>query len=1404
MPSSPSSSEDEGARAAAAGDLGPMVELAQICHFCATFRVPLKLSPFTRTLALLAELHFKLTRDQMGVKLEKMIQDWEKAVARKLHENWQLEFAVNPMEATSYAGLRVHERIRILNALCLWKAESCVEIRKYIATIQQENNTKALDTMFANAKRIRLSINFDADAADRTPLLRIAPAEKTEQVDVVAMEEIPKLSMKKLLNEDENGDQSASQVAADHTSLKQEDKDLKTNSTAKDRDEVAVKPVAVNKEEEASVKSDSRKMDIDMICGSPSSSYESSPKKKLEPESATNGQKADEKLKFSSIQEIIKVKTEAQSVMKDSIIASSVHTVVAATIKSETKENKSIENGKSQTSPAPAVPPPSHDAALQSSKKRLIIRDDDSDSSDSDEPMAKLKDKSTTHMKQEFSPVKKKLKTETEVVKVTKEPLADGAATDISETITVKEEVSAVSTIATITETSKEEKQNATDTVQIVAVEKTTAAPPTVAVAVIVATTEDTNFDINCECCLKDYDMRYLDPPLVERPAGEWRCFECLVNDARGWPRRRKPTSASPTSKAENPADDKKPSSSKSSKQSSTSSSKRARTTSSSKSSGSTKRNSKSSSSKRKKSSSGNHSSTSTSNKKPSSSSSKKKHKKKKSSSSLHNSSSHHHKSSSSSSHRRRYHHEYAKLLTSFQARRKERLCIEEMRITDPSRGAELLEAPTSWRVVSSTLETLRELIEALSGGSLEQERLRSRLISVLKVQEKEEEERKKRRELAWNVLPRRQSSRIAIGRMKSHSSGTDSEADDDFSEDENGGHSNNRRSSRSKRTRSSAGVNPTVGYDSKQQLALERASRARRRQHHDEMGDDEDAHEDAAALGDWIDWSILKGNKRGFSTLCLAAIDRLLKEEISELFARPVDPEYDGCPDYLTIIEHPIDLGTIHTRLQSGFYKKWEIFKIDVDRVWENCRAFNGSDTLIAQYADTLAALFKSMCKAAEKRGAHMMKDRSGDEDEEDEDDDEDPHKSSSDESKAESRTSANKEWTESGSSESSGSSEDTSASSSDEGGKSTTRSSRKRATPTNTGTRPTRSSPSAASSTRSTRGTRAAATKKRRQAAWKSDDEESASSSESDDESEDEEEDDEPTRRNGKKRGPATRATRQETPPSRRSSPSAAASRQQVSPPSVPRKETEKKAQVKSPPPPAAAPVVAAKVNAAPQSSAVSKPAATRKPRLRVSDAEDDDDDDNSSSSDSDKASDSSSSSDSDDDSADSDDSDEEVNNQVAKPPKAPIKAATPTKKALPSEPSPPPPPPSPPKPVVTAAPAGPATNPPPPPPPPPPPTSKNGDARKKPGRKGSKQAPPSSSNSKKVSPRVAALQLEHGRSPRTPDARGGNNSNSAYANSPTMLASYLSSSSSSSSSYFSSSAESDSSDDDNSESE
>ncbi|EGZ23914.1 hypothetical protein PHYSODRAFT_487710 [Phytophthora sojae] len=268
--------------------------------------------------------------------------------------------------------------------------------------------------------------------------------------------------------------------------------------------------------------------------------------------------------------------------------------------------------------------------------------------------------------------------------------------------------------------------------------------------------------------------MRYVDPPLVERPSDEWRCFECLVNDARGWPRRRKSTPKEPFSpRADSHSKEsssRKRSSSSKARSSSSSSKKSKKSSSKSRSSSSSKKKSSSSSSKRKSSSS-----KSSSSKKSSSSSSSKKHKKRKSSSS----SSHHHHSSSHGHHRRRhrshhYHEEFAKLVGLFRERQEQRLGIEEARIKGDLQMA-FDEAPQGWRVVSSTLDDLRGLIQSLSGGSLEQDRLRGRLILIMKDQEKIEEERRKQQELAWNILPRRQSSRIAIGRMKNQT-GQDSD----------------------------------------------------------------------------------------------------------------------------------------------------------------------------------------------------------------------------------------------------------------------------------------------------------------------------------------------------------------------------------------------------------------------------------------------------------------------------------------------------------------------------------------------------------------------------------------------------------------------------------------------------
>ncbi|TYZ65051.1 hypothetical protein PybrP1_004503 [[Pythium] brassicae (nom. inval.)] len=1410
-------------------DLSGSLELAQVAHFCASFRAPLKLSRFSRTelqaalldaanpderqLALLAEVHFKLTRDQTGVKLERMIQDWEKAVARKLAENWQLEFASNPMASASYAELSVYDRIRVLNALCLWKAESCADIRKHIATLQKDD-AKAFGklrgseigtddagvsywyfdddcwvyaedkplwqreqreplyiTEFANGKRIRLSINFQASDADASPRVSADTTSDVVMADAVgSCEQEQQREVKK----EEATCASGMAAAIDEKAPVKEDPSLKEGRKAEaappaeDAGGRAPPPTpAVETTVKDEVRPVSRKMDINMICGSPASddtSVKSEPEKSASLLLDTNG--------ASISNGAVKVKDEKPANAPGSGDPSRVRADsprVAATDKRDSStqlqepkgdDKKGVKSERHRKGAAATAAA----AGGSATKKRFIIDDDNTDSSDSGSERKTAKKAAHAPEKRisfASSPQAKRQKTDattavaasaSAVVVVVEMPTPATSSESVappSATGGGNDTTSSTTTLSSATSGSNDAASN--------------GAPA------------DENFDINCECCQKDYDMRYLDPPLVERPAGEWRCFECLVNDARGWPRRRKPT-ASPTASAEPvAAEEKGKSAAKKSSGATSSATKRSRP-SSSKSSSSKAGGASSHSNKRKKSSG--HSASAS--KKSSSSSSSKKHKKKKkssSSASSHHSHRRHHRSSSSSHHRRRHHHEYSKLLAAFQARNTARVAVETYRLEEASRcDAGFLEGPTSWRVVSSSVDSLRALAESLTGGSLEQERLRSRLISILKVQEKLDEERRKRQELAWQVLPRRQSSRIAIGKMRNQSSSGSERSDDALSDDgdndDGGGGVGRKRIQRSGRARSSDSAH-AADDDSKQQLALDRASRARRRQHivdtdeHNSGDEDKPVMGEVVTLGNWINWSVLKGNKRSLSTMCLAAVDRLLKEEISDLFSRPVDPEFDGCPDYLTIITSPMDLGTIRTRLQSGSYKKWEAFKADVDLVWSNCRAFNGTDMMISQYADTLDALFQQMCVVAEKRGADAMADSS--DDSRDDDDDGGGGNSSSAESRAESKTSVNKEWTESSESESSGSS-DASASSSDNRGKA--RSSR--STQATGRAKPTRSSPSGAASASArasrSRGGRTGAKKTR-------------GSSESEASSSDASGDSDAVRRPTKRKATApARATRASsgrltatTPPKKSRGPSSASPRAPArTKPPKPNDDVPG-----SPPPPPPPAHVPASLEPSASGKSPRAFAVPRTARLRVSDG--------SSSDDSDKASSSSSSSSSSSDDS-SDDSDSDVDLRSPPPPrrKASTGAPTPTppsskKPAPPSDraarqaPPPPPPPPSSPPNSTTMTSPGSAPSPPPPPPPP----SDTGKTPKAAARGGATAG----HASKKAPSRPAPLKLN----------RVGD---SGHVNSPTLLSSYPSPSSSSSS-YFSSSADSDSSD-------
>ena len=53
----------------------------------------------------------------------------------------------------------------------------------------------------------------------------------------------------------------------------------------------------------------------------------------------------------------------------------------------------------------------------------------------------------------------------------------------------------------------------------------------------------------------------------------------------------------------------------------------------------------------------------------------------------------------------------------------------------------------------------------------------------------------------------------------------------------------------------------------------------------------------------------------------CKSLQARLSKRVDAAIFLTPVDPERDQCPDYLNLIAHPMDLGTVAARLAAGHY---------------------------------------------------------------------------------------------------------------------------------------------------------------------------------------------------------------------------------------------------------------------------------------------------------------------------------------------------------------------------------------------------------------------------------------------------------------------------------------------------
>ena len=65
-------------------------------------------------------------------------------------------------------------------------------------------------------------------------------------------------------------------------------------------------------------------------------------------------------------------------------------------------------------------------------------------------------------------------------------------------------------------------------------------------------------------------------------------------------------------------------------------------------------------------------------------------------------------------------------------------------------------------------------------------------------------------------------------------------------------------------------------------------------------------------------------------------------QEPNADFFLKPVDAEFLQLKDYRRVITHPMDLGTVETKLAERQYASASDFVDDVRLIWANARKYN------------------------------------------------------------------------------------------------------------------------------------------------------------------------------------------------------------------------------------------------------------------------------------------------------------------------------------------------------------------------------------------------------------------------------------------------------------------------------
>ena len=111
--------------------------------------------------------------------------------------------------------------------------------------------------------------------------------------------------------------------------------------------------------------------------------------------------------------------------------------------------------------------------------------------------------------------------------------------------------------------------------------------------------------------------------------------------------------------------------------------------------------------------------------------------------------------------------------------------------------------------------------------------------------------------------------------------------------------------------------------------------------------------------------------DKGGWAVVCPEVLEKLMNHEDAWPFLEPVDPKALKLKDYTTVIQSPMDLGTVKNRLDDERYdekKMGEEFSRDVLLTFDNALLYNNEDDEIWKYANALKIVFKDMWKDLNK----------------------------------------------------------------------------------------------------------------------------------------------------------------------------------------------------------------------------------------------------------------------------------------------------------------------------------------------------------------------------------------------------------------------------------------------------